>query len=112
MQPGGGGSAQLGSLATDNVASAGALQVGGGGIIGVASTSKKTGIKEFNDNSKYDQWYFVYDPRLEQATGQNASATAGIVVAAPQAGAGGSNSSNGQNPPLPIGTPAPSPQQQ
>ena len=106
MQPGGGGSAQLGSLATDNVASAGALQVGGGGIIGVASTSKKTGIKEFNDNSEYDQWYFVYDPRLEQATGQNASATAGIVVAAPQAGAGGAGGAQ------PNPSPTPAPQQQ
>lgn len=112
MQPGGTGGGQVGSLATDNIAGPGALQVGGGGIIGVASTSKKTGIKEFNDNGEYDQWYFVYVPRLEQATGQNASATAGIIVAAPQAGAGGNGASIGQNQAQPTGTPAPSPQQQ
>jgi type II secretory pathway pseudopilin PulG len=102
MQPGGG--SQVGTLATDNIAGPGALQVGGGGIIGVASTSKKSGIKEFNDDSEYDQWYFVYDPRLEQATGQNASATAGIIVAAPQVGAGGAG---GAQP-----SPTPVPQQQ
>jgi hypothetical protein len=109
-QPGANG--QVGSLQTENVGGPGALQVGGGGIIGVASTSKKSGIKEFNDTSEYDQWYFVYDPRLEQATGQNASATAGIVVGAPIANTGGSGNSTGQNPPQPTGTPAPTSQQQ
>ncbi|HEX5435022.1 MAG TPA: hypothetical protein VFY05_12350, partial [Candidatus Angelobacter sp.] len=44
-QPGNG---SLGSLATSTSGNGG-LQVGGGAIIGVASTSKKTGIKEFND---------------------------------------------------------------
>lgn len=100
---GSGTTGQVGSLATNNIGSAGALQVGGGGIIGIASTSKKTGIKEFNDKSEYDQWYFVYDPRLEQATGQNASATAGIIVASPMANAGGGSSQP---------SPTPVPQQQ
>lgn len=109
-QPGATG--QVGSLQTENAGGPGALQVGGGGIIGVASTSKKSGIKEFNDTSEYDHWYFVYDPRLEQATGQNASATAGIVVGSPLANAAGSDNSTGQNPPQPTGTPAPPPQQQ
>jgi type II secretory pathway pseudopilin PulG len=108
-QPGAGGA--VGTLQTENVGGPGALQVGGGGIIGVASTSKKTGIKEFNDKSEYDEWYFVYDPRLEQATGQNASATAGIVVGSPLNGANSGNST-GQNPPQPTGTPAPAPPQQ
>jgi hypothetical protein len=37
-------------------------QVGGGGaIIGVASTSKKTGLHEFNKKSAYKDWLFVYD---------------------------------------------------
>lgn len=107
-----GASNQVGSLQTENAGGPGALQVGGGGIIGVASTSKKSGIKEFNDTSEYDHWYFVYDPRLEQATGQNASATAGIVVGAPIANTGGSDNSTAQNPPQPTGTPAPTPQQQ
>ncbi|MGH9565895.1 MAG: hypothetical protein ACRD4I_07930 [Candidatus Angelobacter sp.] len=83
-QPGNG---SLGSLATTSSGNGG-LQVGGGGIIGVASTSKKTGIKEFNDRSEYDEWLFVYDPRLEQAAGPNAMGNAGIIVAAPTAQSG------------------------
>lgn len=109
-QPGATG--QVGSLQTQNIGGPGAIQIGGGGIIGVASTSKKSGIKEFNDTSEYDKWYFVYDPRLEQATGQNASPTAGIVVASPAANAAGSDNSTSQNPPQPSGTPAPPQQQQ
>ena len=59
---------------------------GGGQIIGFASTSKKTSIKEFNEKSEYDQWYFVYDPRLEQqGPNQIGSANGGLVVAAPRA---------------------------
>jgi type II secretory pathway pseudopilin PulG len=70
--------------------------IGGGGIIGVASTSKNTGIKEFHDSNHYDEWLFVYDPRLEQAAGAAGGATggggnAGIIVAAPRAGGSGSS---------------------
>ena len=43
--------------------------VGGGQIMGVASVSKKQSIKEFNDKDHYDEWYFVYDLRLEQSGG-------------------------------------------
>ena len=43
--------------------------------MGVASVSKKHGIKEFNDKDEYDQWYFVYDLRLEQSGGS------GVTVA-------------------------------
>jgi len=39
---------------------------GGGPIIGVASTSKSQSIKEINGKNHYNEWYFVYDPRLEQ----------------------------------------------
>ncbi len=48
--------------------------------MGVASVSKKHGIKEFNDKDEYDQWYFVYDPRLELSGGS------GVTVATPRAG--------------------------
>jgi type II secretory pathway pseudopilin PulG len=34
---------------------------GAGAIIGVASTSKKTGLHEFNKKSAYKDWLFVYD---------------------------------------------------
>ena len=33
----------------------------GGGIAGVASTIEKTGIKIYNDRSKYNEWEFIYD---------------------------------------------------
>jgi type II secretory pathway pseudopilin PulG len=81
-----------GALQTSNIGlgNSGPSQIGGGQIIGFASTSKKTSIKEFNDKNEYDQWYFVYDPRLEQ-TGPNqmGSATAGLIIAAPRGGAAG-----------------------
>lgn len=39
---------------------------GGGAIIGVASTSTKEGIHEFNKKRKYSEWQFVYDPNLDR----------------------------------------------
>jgi hypothetical protein len=80
--------------------------IGGGGIIGVASVSKKTGIKEFNDKNEYDEWYFVYDPRLEQsAAAFGGSSMAGIIVASPRAGGAAAAAPEG-----PSGTPARTPQ--
>ena len=38
---------------------------GGGPIVGVASTSNKQSIKELNQKNHYNDWEFVYDPRLE-----------------------------------------------
>jgi hypothetical protein len=31
-------------------------------LVGVASTSKKATIREFNNKKRYDQWQFIYDP--------------------------------------------------
>jgi type II secretory pathway pseudopilin PulG len=81
--PQAGPSGQMGTLTTQNIGSG--TGAGGGPIMGVASMSKKTSIKEFNGNNEYDQWLFVYDPRLEQSTG-------GITVAAPR---------NANAPPMP-----------
>ena len=118
-QPAQGGN--LGSLTTSNIGSG--PTIGGGQIIGVASVSKKQSIKEFNDKDHYDEWYFVYDLRLEQSGGT------GVTVAEPRLGgstAGGSTPSGGsttgtpstQPPPAgtdsgqpqPTGTPQPPPQ--
>jgi type II secretory pathway pseudopilin PulG len=115
-----GGTGQLGSLTTTGIGNG--QTVGGGQIMGVASVSKKQGIKEFNDKDHYDEWYFVYDLRLEQSGGT------GVTVAAPR-GAGSATGSSGtpgtpgatgapgsQPPPdatgqpAPTGTPAPPPQ--
>lgn len=117
-QPGNNG--QLGSITTSNIGNG--QTAGGGQIIGVASTSKKTGIKEFNDKDAYDDWYFVYDLRLEQSGGT------GVTVAAPRvnggSGTGTPSAGNGQTPAgqqpgqptgqpnnqPPTGNPAPTPQ--
>ena len=102
-QLGGGGT---GTLQTSNIGNGPTL--GGGGIIGVASTSKDSGIKEFNDKSEYDEWYFVYDPKLEQATAAFGGASgAGIVVAAPTVQGQGQGSGSGS--PNPSASPNPSP---
>lgn len=74
-----GNSNQVGSLTTSNIGTT--QPVGGGQIIGVASVSKKQSIKEFNDKDHYNDWFFVYDLRLEQSGGT------GTTVAAPRAGA-------------------------
>jgi type II secretory pathway pseudopilin PulG len=41
-------------------------QIIGGPIVGVASTSKDTTIREFNHKKKYKDWVFVYDPMQDQ----------------------------------------------
>ncbi len=126
---GGGTSGGTGTLPTNPIGNG--QTVGGGQIMGVASVSKKQGIKEFNDKDHYDEWYFVYDLRLEQSGGS------GVTVAAPRGGANSTGTSGGtgtptgatgstgssgtpdsggpQNPPpppgqpTPIGTPTPTP---
>jgi type II secretory pathway pseudopilin PulG len=94
-----------GALQTNNIGNG--PTIGGGQIMGVASVSKKHAIKEFNDKDEYDQWYFVYDLRLEQSGGS------GVIVAAPRAGGNTTGSSGGtKNPdaqPTPVQTPAPTP---
>jgi type II secretory pathway pseudopilin PulG len=50
---------------SSNDSSSGQL-VSGGPIVGVASTSKKTTIREFNKKKKYNEWQFVYDPSTDR----------------------------------------------
>jgi len=109
-QPGNNG--QLGSLQTSNIGTG--QPIGGGQIIGIASVNKAQSIKEFNDKDHYDEWFFVYDLRLEQAGGT------GVTVAAPRVGGASAAGTPGQQPggtpgqtgtPQPNGTPAPTPPQ-
>jgi type II secretory pathway pseudopilin PulG len=58
----------------------GGATFGGGPVVGVASTSKKQSIKELNLKNHYNDWEFVYDPRLDLTT-----------TAQPQAGVAGQN---------------------
>src|SRR5262249_35334383 len=39
---------------------------GGGPIVGVAPTRKGEALIVFNGKDKYEEWEFVYDPRMEQ----------------------------------------------
>jgi type II secretory pathway pseudopilin PulG len=92
-------SQNLGTLNTSNIGNGPAI--GGGQIMGVASVSKKQGIKEFNDKDEYDQWYFVYDLRLEQSGGT------GVTVAAPRGGGNATGSSGATGTPTGgTGTPS------
>jgi type II secretory pathway pseudopilin PulG len=105
-----GGTGLANTLTTTNIGNG--QTIGGGQIIGVASTKKAQSIKEFNEKDHYDEWYFVYDLRLEQSGGS------GVTVAAPRgagtaSGAAGAPGATGsQNPggpsgqPTPTGTPA------
>jgi type II secretory pathway pseudopilin PulG len=40
--------------------------IAGGPIVGVASISKKTTIREFNHKKKYNEWQFIYDPTADR----------------------------------------------
>jgi hypothetical protein len=85
-----GSNGQLGSLATSGIGNG--QTAGGGQIIGVASVSKGQAIKEFNDKDHYNEWYFVYDLRLEQSGGT------GVTVAAPMAATAAAGTASGNNP--------------
>ena len=98
---------------------------GGGAIVGVASTSKKESIREFDHKHRYNQWLFYYDPQGDrggllngptqpqvlgfgaqgQLPGQNGSQPNSLGTPAGQNPDG--NPGPGQNPP-PIGDPPPS----
>lgn len=99
---------QMGTLQTSNIGT-GLGADGGGPIIGVVSTSKSKGIKEFNGNSEYDQWMFVYDPRLEQGPGGGGVTVASPRSAAPTSGAVPAGMVTAPPPNAPAGSPSPQP---
>ena len=100
-----GSQGNTGTLVTSGIGSSSGQQQLGGQIIGIASVNKAQSIKEFNEKDHYNEWFFVYDLRLEQAGGT------GVTVAAPRAGAAIDTGSAGQSgpQPVPIGTPTPTP---
>jgi type II secretory pathway pseudopilin PulG len=78
-------------------------QVIGGAIIGVASTSEKEGIHEFNEKKQYNEWYFVYDPTTDRGglitgpyTGKTFAGPGGSVTGVP--GTAGPGAPAGQQP--------------
>ena len=56
---------QTAGTAPGDASSSGQQVVSGGPIVGVASTSKETTIREFNHKRKYNEWQFVYDPTAD-----------------------------------------------
>ena len=56
-----------GSQTSSSTASSfGASAVFGGAVIGVASSSEKEGLHEFNEKTHYNEWYFFYDPTADR----------------------------------------------
>jgi len=68
--------------------SSGQQLVSGGPIVGVASVSKKTTIREFNHKKKYEDWQFVYDPTADRG---------GLITTPYQPALQGFGNQNGQN---------------
>ena len=66
------------------VPSAAGAQPSAGGIAGVASKLEAEGIKVYHDRTKYNEWEFLYDPRLDRtAVRAGAPQMPGSVPAAP-----------------------------
>jgi type II secretory pathway pseudopilin PulG len=79
------GESQVGTPASQLSKPLGGKSFGGGPIVGVASSSEKESIKELDGKNHYNEWEFVYDPRMDQgsqipgqagATGQSGTGTA------------------------------------
>ena len=80
------GNSQPGQLNSQPPGSFGSGQTIGGQIIGVASSSKSEGIKELKGHRQYNEWEFIYDPRLDRPGGN------GVIN-------GNGRPGNGLNPP-------------
>ena len=82
--------------------------VTGGPIVGVASVSKKTTIREFNKKKKYNEWQFVYDPTADRGgliTTPNQPNLQGFGSSAPNL-APGQNGQPGSSSNSPFGQPS------
>jgi type II secretory pathway pseudopilin PulG len=96
-----------GPAATGNAPGSASPQVqsfGGGAIIGVESLSTKESLKEIGGKSHYNEWEFVYDPRVEALVGGAGQAGQVPVQQNGQGfgqGLGNQNKQNPQTPPSP-----------
>jgi hypothetical protein len=64
----------------------------GGGIAGVASKSEDSGIKIYNERSKYKEWEFLYDPRKDGTSPMSAMGRGGTIQNPATAGKPGDTS--------------------
>jgi type II secretory pathway pseudopilin PulG len=78
------------------------VTLGGGPIVGVASTVKDKTIREFNHKNKYKDWVFVYDPAQDQGR----LITTPYQPQVPGFGQQGMQNLNGQTGGTGFGTPA------
>lgn len=91
----------FGSSGSSTTGSTTNSSLGGGLMVGVASTSTKASLKEFKKQKHYNEWEFVYDPLAERLQGGN-----GTGVAQQQPGSANTNpNSNPTNPFSPPNTP-------
>jgi type II secretory pathway pseudopilin PulG len=65
------GSGSSGSSTTSGFGSGNNQTFGGGGIIGIESTSPKQAILEYKKKKHFNEWEFVYDPLADQTTISN-----------------------------------------
>jgi type II secretory pathway pseudopilin PulG len=72
---------------------------GGGGIIGVESTSPKATILEYKKKKHFNEWEFVYDPASERLTLSNNTGAIGQPVGS--GNYGGANGTGGTQPVVP-----------
>jgi type II secretory pathway pseudopilin PulG len=86
---------------------------GGGAVLGVASTSPKKTIREFNKKNHYKDWQFVYDPSTDRGgmlTGPAQPPLAGSVAGGQAVpGQPGGASAPGQQPATPTQQPGQNP---
>ena len=87
-------------LAAIQVANSGQQSTGVAGIAGVASKREAEGIMVYNDRTKYNEWEFLYDVRLDQAAMAQAPSAGqpGQGVTQPGAGGPGAFPGDGSNP--------------
>ena len=80
----------------------GSPTLGGGPIVGVASTSEKESLKELDGKTHYNEWEFVYDPTLDPNARQQPGAGSN-----PGTDRGPRGQRPGPNPTGPITSPPP-----
>jgi type II secretory pathway pseudopilin PulG len=93
----GAGSSSSGSGFGGGTGSQSATSFSGGGapIVGVGSSKSGTSITDLNEQTAYEKWEFLYDPRIEQM-----KAKAALLGGPASGGSGSSGMGSG-----PIGTP-------
>ena len=92
--PGGANGSNTPSIFGSSSTSGNPLTIGGGGIVGVESTSHKATILEYKKKRHFNEWEFVYDPRTDRTTVGGGSAgqpMSGAGNGSPMGGTGTNN---------------------